>query len=370
MSMVVVSAHALSTVCMPTPAKADERPRIVVLSDAPSAALAERMRAELGTMGFDAEVITDPPDEDVAGELRDAALREDAIAAVRAVTKGEALRLWLLDRSTGKTLLREIERSPAGLDRTLAIRAVELLRASLLELQLPDAPRGDVEPTPTLFDAAQVPQIEVHPSPGRARPVDRRAAIRPTAPESAAPRAPEPSSTSSGAPAIAAEIGAGIVGSPGGLPPFAAFVASAGVFVVPRVRVGAFGLAPLQSMNHEADEGKSETKVGVVGADVRVELLDGMWRPSIGGGVALMILSTDGVGRAPRYSDESGTSTSVGAYVRPGIAFAPVPQVRLRVDGVAGAQLRPFAIEYAGREVAQWGAPWFAGSLSIEAKLP
>ncbi|NUP08905.1 MAG: hypothetical protein HOW73_22890 [Polyangiaceae bacterium] len=358
-------------------ANASERPRIVVLTDAKGAALAERMRAELGTMGFDADVITDPADDDIAAELRDVALREDAIAAVRAVAKGETLRLWLLDRSTGKTLSRELEQaSSGGHDRTLAIRAVELLRASLLELQLPDAPRGDVEPTPKLLDAAQVPAIAPEKPPSEPAPAPT--SPKPVMPDSAP--LPEATQVFRNPPLVAAEIGAGVVGSPGGLPPFAALVASLGGYVAPRIRIGAFGIAPLQSMHHEgtlngetnsnAPKGESETKVGVVGADVRVELLDGMWRPSVGGGVAIVILATEGVEAAPGYLSESGTIASMGAYVRPGFAFEPVPQLRLRADGVVGAQLRPLLVEYAGTEAARWGAPWFAGSLSLEARLP
>src|ERR1035437_9780285 len=96
-----------------------------------------RLRAELGAMGFDlVEMLADD------GAPARAALEENArslgaIAAVRLVPSGGGVEVWIVDRVTGKTVLREIVRpeGPSGeADAMVAMRAVELLRASLLAI--------------------------------------------------------------------------------------------------------------------------------------------------------------------------------------------------------------------------------------------
>ncbi|MCC6527810.1 MAG: hypothetical protein IT373_34515 [Polyangiaceae bacterium] len=107
-----------------------------------------RARAELELAGFEVVVV------DQAGgaatvrvELERAATEAGAIAAIAVEGDSAAADVWVTDRLTGKTLVRRLDgsggrgaRGPA----TLAIRAVELLRASLGEAGGPDA--GDELP--------------------------------------------------------------------------------------------------------------------------------------------------------------------------------------------------------------------------------
>ncbi|MBU1241705.1 hypothetical protein KJ612_00735, partial [Myxococcota bacterium] len=77
-------------------------------------------------------------------ELQDLTETRSAACAVRIVRPAAgqgAVELWINDRVTRKMLFRQLEISPEVGDREaeiIALRIVEMLRASLLELRLPD----------------------------------------------------------------------------------------------------------------------------------------------------------------------------------------------------------------------------------------
>jgi hypothetical protein len=97
-----------------------------------------RARAELRTEGFVAVVRNAPAEGDPRTVLSRAAKAEGAIAAISMFQEGPGTvaDLWVIDRVTGKTVIRTVSVSdvpPEERPATLAIRAVELLRASLVE---------------------------------------------------------------------------------------------------------------------------------------------------------------------------------------------------------------------------------------------
>ena len=123
------------------PASAAPRDETVLLiRPAPSArpTLLEafnRLQGELRMHGFEMRVVetTQPPSSTMLERQAD---QGQAVAAVAFVEQGETTRvdIWMSDRVTGKTIKRTIE---PGSDRLagslLAVRALELLRASLRE---------------------------------------------------------------------------------------------------------------------------------------------------------------------------------------------------------------------------------------------
>jgi hypothetical protein len=101
-----------------------------------------RLEAELRSAGF--EVVSTSPAEGVDPRAEVEAVqpgpRPIATVALRSIERGAACDVWVADHLSDKTLVRRIDvrdadRSEAA--STLAIRAVELLRASLLELEVP-----------------------------------------------------------------------------------------------------------------------------------------------------------------------------------------------------------------------------------------
>jgi hypothetical protein len=105
-----------------------------------------RLRAELAIAGFEAEVLDESVGADVES-LEGAAQSTGSFAAIGVVRTGELdAEVWVTDRVTGKALLRHVRFDVSSPDAAaiFAIRAVELLRASLLELSESHPSRGEM----------------------------------------------------------------------------------------------------------------------------------------------------------------------------------------------------------------------------------
>ena len=133
-----------------------EEPSAVVLLEprAPDGVAKEtltRARAELTGAGF--RVIVAPRgDGDARASLEDAIRDAGAIAAIAIESKqsSSVVEVWVSDRLTGKLSIRPVE-SKGEAPAFLAIRAVELLRASLLELASPPrTAETPVDPPPAV----------------------------------------------------------------------------------------------------------------------------------------------------------------------------------------------------------------------------
>jgi hypothetical protein len=105
-----------------------------------------RLRGELLAAGFEAEVVELPLGADVRDSLERLTpptgngASATALVAVIASAEAGTAELWVIDRVTGKTVVRRVNAGTADASRAaevLAVRAVELLRASFLELAVP-----------------------------------------------------------------------------------------------------------------------------------------------------------------------------------------------------------------------------------------
>ena len=141
----------------PSRAQPPPAPKVILLRPpAAPAAVNEalvRLQAELSVEGFDAEVVEVGLEPDVRGSLEKVAPTMAATALVAVVASGDpaSADLWVVDRMTGKTVVRRVHadpRLPARIAEVLSIRAVELLRASFLELAISSRPSPDVVATP------------------------------------------------------------------------------------------------------------------------------------------------------------------------------------------------------------------------------
>jgi hypothetical protein len=141
--LVIASALVIcvSGTCMP--AAAAPMSRVVVIRPAQaSPTLREahtRAEAELRAAGFEVVEIQSDDISPSRVELEHAARQSDAIAAISIwQTEGDAAAdVWVVDQVTGKTVIRTVDvagSAPAEIPSALAIRAVELLRASLIEV--------------------------------------------------------------------------------------------------------------------------------------------------------------------------------------------------------------------------------------------
>jgi hypothetical protein len=132
-----------------------------------------RLRAELTVEGFDAQVTVLDLGPDVRGSLEKVAptMAATAVVAVVAGSDPASAELWVVDRMTGKTVVRRVHADPkeaARIAEVLSVRAVELLHASFLELAITSRPSPDVveaplprEPVVTRF--AKEPLVDAEP---------------------------------------------------------------------------------------------------------------------------------------------------------------------------------------------------------------
>jgi hypothetical protein len=138
---------SIALVLLATWARA-ERSRVALVGPSqPDVLVAEvtsRMKAELAASGFDVVVVSPPDDGDVRGAVEQVRAEPGVVATFAVVSRGSlaGVDVWLSDRITGKTTVKRLDPGPAAADRgpaVLAIRAVELLRASLLQTVVPPA---------------------------------------------------------------------------------------------------------------------------------------------------------------------------------------------------------------------------------------
>ncbi len=314
---------------------------VAIVTAEPSASLTRKVRAELQGLGLDVIVLRPPAEgSSQRAPLEQAARSVGAIAAIRLVVSSEGkVEIWVADRVTGKALVRELDAPTStggGSDASVAVGAVELLRASLMELHAPDPPRGEVPATPAVTSLA-LPDT------------------RPT-------RLTQPWIPRLGiAVSAGAELGVAGVG-----PSFAAGV-DVGVRVAGGLvlRVAGRG-SPGASRLHTAS-GAIDVQWQQASAMASYELADAAapWIPSLAVGVGATHVTASGTASSPYMgTSEDGWFTTPLAGA--GLAWTLARGLRLRVEALAGWAIPSADIHTPTGTPARWGAPVLLPSLSLE----
>jgi hypothetical protein len=321
-----------------------EAARVVVIVPAGDDSLARRIQAELGAIGF--EVVQVPEGRAGApGErapLEALARRMGAIAAVRFVPSRTGVEVWVVDRVTGKTSLREVSLpstdDPRSVD-VIAIRAVELLRASLIEIEAAQPRQGDVEPPPVV-----------------ARVVERTLPARKPAPPELA--------------RFGVEIGPAVTASLGGIGPALQTFVRLGYSFDPGFSVGVLAFAPTFAPSLCAEAGCAAVYPIVAGLDARFELGGGEpgWQPGAGLSLLVVALRMAGDADAP-YEDRSVTIASAAAALHGDLGYRFSSRVGVRASLFVGATAQRMEMSFAGERVGHWGRPLFAGSLALDVRF-
>jgi hypothetical protein len=315
-------------------AAADEPALVVVLVEPGGEALAGRVQAELRALGFGVQ--TASPTDSGAGALESTARAAHAAAAIRIVRSDQRAQVWVADRITGKTLLRELEVAPGeDPESVLAIRAVELLRASLLEVEASHPSRGEVKPSVVVR--------------------------RVVATTHAAPEPPEPT--------FALAVGFGPQLMPTMSPSLHALVAAA--WMPSRFGLEATLLLPVLPGEVCAAEGCARVTAGLLAGGLRVAWTSDVARihPELGAGFAGGLLHAEGTPVAPFVAASSNAGV-VAAYVRLGVSVSLSRHFRLGLDSMIGSALPPTPIRFSGQEVGRWGGPFASLLLRTEVWLP
>jgi hypothetical protein len=157
---VAVAALAVAAVVMPASGRADPARRVVVArpanADAVTVEALARVTGELEAAGFETVSIVVDPSADQRTSVETIGREANPVAAF-AIFPGSksaggqaTAEIWVSDRQKGKATVQRMRVEPQDADRSaavLAVHAVELLKASLVDLWLPEAARK-VEPPP------------------------------------------------------------------------------------------------------------------------------------------------------------------------------------------------------------------------------
>jgi hypothetical protein len=311
-----------------------------------------RLRDEIEALGL--RVVTVDGRDVSPADLAALARTEGAAVAVSTTETPGGVELWLVDRVTGKTLLREVlarDLSHGDSDSVIALRAVELLRASLLELELDHPPRGEVTAThdflETLGPRAPHAAREVRRTPSTGEHTQRREAD---------------------GSALLAGVGASVLTHLGQVATVPGVTANALWQPTRRVAVGLWGTVPLGSSSVSADEGSAEIWSSAFGTGFRVAPLSpgGILEPSLGLGASALFLRVEGVEARANLVTDAEQLVAAGPHAEIGCAVRVVHGLTLRVDLRALAAFPRPIVEFVGREVASLGRPFVVLTLGLE----
>jgi hypothetical protein len=311
---------------------------VAIVTSEPNAPVVRQVEEQLQGLGLDVLVLNPP-----AERFEQAARNAGAVAAVRLDPVSQNVQVWVADRVTGKAVVNE-KTAPQGVklsDASLALGAVELLRASLIELH----------PAETLRPEAVAPPVPAPPVP-------------PACPEKPAPveRASNPR--------LGVSLGTGLDFASAWQP--APVVDAAAWFsVVPRVNVrliASLTAAPAQVDAHQ--EGHVDVSSQLYGVLAAFDLVDPARElvPMLGVGVGAAWVAAGGEISTPMYKPSYSTYPGpVGIpLVEAGLSWAFVHALRLRADVLGGWALGRVGIHDAQGEIARWGAPLVKGSIALE----
>ncbi|WP_437310302.1 hypothetical protein [Sorangium sp. So ce388] len=324
---------------------------------------ATRLRAELGAAGFEVVSVPrarDADARDVRAALERAARDEGAFAAAALFRSraGATADLWIVDRVTQKTVVRTVEVAGAAAPSVMAVRAVELLQASLLEANL----------------------LASRPSPGGAAadsvavPDDVRRWMAPVRRQAAADPAAERPGMLAG---IGVEAGLAALQSTGGVGPALGPAlrlsyggGAAGGGVLPA------GLAARLTFAGPTLAPALEGALGTVSVRQEMALLEAVWALETGGAVSPVLSA--GVGGfhlfisgdpLPPLRSATGEVWSVAAALGAGAGLRVTERAALLLDAHAIFAEPRAVVTLGGERLGSAGRPTIAGFLGLLVRL-
>jgi hypothetical protein len=331
-------------------------PKIVVRAERARDRVADRIRAELETLGYRAEIVITAEVSPGRQGLEAEAGRLGAIALVSVPDRDRSVEIWIADRATGKTALSATVVAPPGAaprDDILALRAVELLRASLLDPVGGAQGRGSVSPP---SDAAGLAGREPWAS-GQAR-----AASRPlwAAPARSGDEAEQDAAVPQPPALLFGVAATGVFGLT------RQAHALLGVEWLPGDRFGLGGqlLLPLRAAELEGQGGHATVDGALFALGPRVRVLgDGdPWLWTLGVDLGAALLDVRGYAEPPLVPSSDRLTVFAG-YADTTVSVGLTPRLRLAAMLLFGGVAPSPVIRFSGEEVTTWGAPLYSLAL-------
>jgi hypothetical protein len=306
--------------------------RVALIEDPADTSIVPRLRAELEGLGIEVSLVPKQPQEQLPRDLIDAARTADAAAAFRIVLGEGQADVWIADRVTGKVVLREMLPRGAQIDgRVVALRAVELLRVSLLELDVRKPAAEDLPVRQSLpGDSALLEDLE-------------RSSLS----------ADSSFLWSPGGTSIAVGIDAAVAWRPSW------------------IGVRLFGGSVLAPATISSMEGTGEITTRWIGVDALVQPRRPRmaWRPRLGVGLAALSTELRGNANAPWLSDQH-TVYALAPRVSADLGFALHSRLRI---GLGLSYFRPLHksqdLVIVDRSAGEYGAHIFVASLGLDLAL-
>ncbi len=303
-------------------AQPGEPATIVLVSNHADAAIIPLLRAELANLGLNVLVVDRGDHELSPSELTEAARRNHAIAAFRVLVAQGKVEVWLADRVTGKVLLREVLRTPAQQSDTtesaVIARAVELLRASLLELDVDERPVGEV-----------------------ARPATLPKALAPPGPRPAPPKEPAPASFAINTSFVMLGASLRTVPSPG-------IGVTLRWLATPNIAIQGRVAAPLAGPEYSIPEGHTQLTPRLATASLRLSTdpFNHGFRGSIESGVGLLWTRAVGVANAvgvgePSYATFVANDVEPAPFLGGELSYNATRNIAFAIGLLGGPGLRP-----------------------------
>ncbi len=330
-------ALALLSICAGIPALAGEVAKVLVVLDGEEdATVARRICRELGTMGLKAETIEAVADGPTYRRLEELARSNGALAVIQIELSSGTLEVWVADRVTGKVVYRSVEvvagNEPAA--SVVAMEAVELLRASLMELHSARPPKGEVKPTPAISEFSEPP-----------------------APENTPPPRPK---------ILFIDLGPALSFPSTDSGPSMGLAASFHGRLARRLRLGIHGLVPLVAGSKSVPEGEIKVASGLVAAELLVALnkIDARVIPELGAGFGAAFFRVRGIA-STGFTPGEFTLTSAFPYMKAELSIRLTRILALRGGASIGWTTVANKVQVAQRDVIELGRPWIIVSVGL-----
>ena len=328
----------------------EEKPKVMIRVDVGEESLRSRLQQEMEVLGLEVDD-TLSGDAKTDAELEAQARRLGAIAIVSVSTAdGGKVELTIIDRATGKTVHRQLvgstKNDPAAAE-LIAIRTIELLRASLMELKSPHPSRGEVEVTPRIEALAYVP-VSVKPS-----------GEKPVPPQGASTRIGESINLFTGASVNYASgwgVGTGFRGG-------------AATTLVGPVGLQGDVTIPLVPLKHEGNQGTAFLDITEFSFGARYDVRRPVLVFSLHAGAKACFMKFEGHAVSP-YTSENVDRHAYGAFVGASLSLRWYRHWYFRLDQTAAVLVPNTIVRFAGARAATLGQPLGATALSVEVRLP
>jgi hypothetical protein len=310
-----------------------QRGRVLIVELPGAPTLTPRLRAELAALGLDSESmpLAAAPELGTLAELARAHRSEVALFVEFGVS---GARVSIADRVTNKVLRRDLPTTDATgpnetvpssdeLASSVALGAVELLRASLLELDTL-VPDGALETHTAWIEVARPPSV------------------------------------------FALGLGLALRGGPGGAPPLVMLDLGGSLALAKQARVTLTGSLPVHPTHLEHAPGNATLWLGSMALGLRLEPKgERRLQPEFELGWLGACLSADGAAKPP-YQGQRVRSISGGPHLALGLRYALSRSLALRAGLDIALFLSRFAISFGDHAVTHIGRPWLGLMFGVE----